>query len=264
VSGGVRPGASYLGVPIEFHSSVGSTNDVALRREQEGAPEGLTIVTDEQTGGRGRHGRTWWDCPGDSLLFSLLLRPRLPLARLPLLGIAMACAVSEAGSEAAGASLAVKWPNDVLHAGRKLCGVLAEARSHANGRAGAGATGGAQVLVIGTGINVNQRAEDFPPEIRDRATSLRVVAGGRELDRGALLSEILVRFEAYRALAARDGGDALRGSLLHRLPAPGSRIAVQMAERRIEGTVEEILENGALVVRDDAGTRLAIAAGEIP
>jgi BirA family biotin operon repressor/biotin-[acetyl-CoA-carboxylase] ligase len=262
VSGAVRPGASYLGVPIEFVPSVGSTNDEALRRAMNGAPEGLTIVTDEQAGGRGRHGRSWWDRAGDSLLFSVLLRPRLALPRLPLLGIAMACAVAEAGSEAAGAPLAVKWPNDVLHAGRKLCGILAEARSQGT-RADAPAGAGGQVLVIGTGVNVNQQAEDFPPEIRDRATSLRVAAGGRALDRGALLSEILVRFETYRALAARAGADALKAAVLPRLPAPGSRIAVQTAERRVEGVIEEILENGALVVRDDAGIRLAIAAGEI-
>jgi BirA family biotin operon repressor/biotin-[acetyl-CoA-carboxylase] ligase len=262
VSGAVRPGASYLNVPIEFIPSVRSTNDEALRRGAEGAPEGLTIATDEQTGGRGRHGRVWWDRPGDSLLFSVLLRPRLAATRLPLLGIAMACAVADAGGEMAGVPLTVKWPNDVLHAGRKLCGILAEARSQALSSRGANADDG-HVLVIGTGVNVNQRAEEFPAEIRDRATSLRVAAG-RELDRGALLSEILVRFEAYRALAAREGADALKAALLPRLPATGSRVEVRMAERSVEGTVEEILENGALVVRDDQGTRLAIAAGEIP
>jgi BirA family transcriptional regulator, biotin operon repressor / biotin---[acetyl-CoA-carboxylase] ligase len=263
VNGAVRPGASYLDVPIEFLPSVRSTNDEALRRGAAGAPEGLTIATDEQTGGRGRHGRVWWDRPGDSLLFSVLLRPRLPVTRLPLLGIAMACAVAEAGSDAAGVPLTVKWPNDVLHSGRKLCGILTEARSQAlSSRATVPAEGG-HVLVVGTGVNVNQRPEDFPAEIRDRATSLRIAAG-RELDRGALLSEILIRFEAYRALAAKEGADALKAAILPRLPATGSRVAVQMAERRVEGTVEEILENGALVVRDDAGTRLAITAGEIP
>jgi BirA family biotin operon repressor/biotin-[acetyl-CoA-carboxylase] ligase len=263
VSGAIRPGASYLDVPIEFIPSVRSTNDEALRRGAEGAPEGLTIATDQQTGGRGRHGRVWWDRPGDSLLFSVLLRPRLPVTRLPLLGIAMACAVAEAGGDVAGVPLTVKWPNDVLHAGRKLCGILAEARSQAlSSRAGPSADG--HSLVIGTGVNVNQRTEDFPAEIRDRATSLRIAAGGRPLDRGALLSEILVRFEAYRALAAGEAADALKAALLPRLPATGSRVAVQMAERSVEGTVEEILENGALVVRDDHGTRLAIAAGEIP
>ena len=154
--------AAYLGIPIEFRRSLASTNDEVLRRAADGAPEGLVIATDEQTAGRGRQGRTWWDAPGRSLLFSVLLRPGIPLARFPLLGMAMACAMSEAGSAITGEPLAVKWPNDVLHAGRKLCGILAESRPGAAGH----------VLVVGAGINVNQEAGDFPDELRSRATSL--------------------------------------------------------------------------------------------
>jgi BirA family transcriptional regulator, biotin operon repressor / biotin---[acetyl-CoA-carboxylase] ligase len=259
-------GAVYLGVPVEFRRTIGSTNDEVLRRAADGAPEGLVIATDEQTAGRGRQGRSWWDAPGNSLLFSLLLRPAIPLARFPLLGIAMACAVAEAGSEAAGAPLAVKWPNDVLHQGRKLCGVLAEARPgrapRAEGDSRAGA--GGHFLVIGTGINVNQRAEDFPAELSEHATSLRAAAGGRALDRDALLAAVLARFETYRALAASEGADALRRAVLPRLPIPGSPIVVQTAERRVEGTVEEILETGALLVRDASGARVPVVAGEIP
>ena len=95
----------YLGVPTEFVRTIGSTNDEVLRRAMQGAPEGLVIATDEQTAGRGRHGRSWWDAPGRSLLFSVLLRPGLPLARFPLLGMAMACAVVEAGGVATGQEL---------------------------------------------------------------------------------------------------------------------------------------------------------------
>ncbi|HLQ67754.1 MAG TPA: biotin--[acetyl-CoA-carboxylase] ligase [Candidatus Limnocylindrales bacterium] len=251
----------FLGVPVEFRASVSSTNDEILRRAAEGAPEGLVIAADQQTAGRGRQGRSWWDAPGNSLLFSVLLRPSIPLARFPLLGIAMACAVAEAGSEAAGEPLSVKWPNDVLHVGRKLCGVLAEARP---GGAAGGPGGPGHVLAIGTGINVNQRAGEFPDELRDRATSLREAAGGRVLDRRAILADLLARFDAYRRLAVRDGADALRLALLPRLPAAGSPIVVQTADRRVEGTVEEILETGALLVRDRAGARVPVVAGEIP
>jgi BirA family biotin operon repressor/biotin-[acetyl-CoA-carboxylase] ligase len=251
----------FLGVPIEFRASVGSTNDEILRRAAEGAREGLVIAADQQTAGRGRQGRSWWDAPGNSLLFSVLLRPSIPLARFPLLGIAMACAVAEAGSEAAGEPLSVKWPNDVLHGGRKLCGVLAEARP-GGAAGGRGAPG--HVLAIGTGINVNQRAGDFPADLRDRATSLREAAGGRALDRRPILADVLARFGAYRRLAVRDGADALRLALLPRLPAAGSPIVVQTADRRVEGTVEEILETGALLVRDRAGARVPVVAGEIP
>lgn len=246
--------AAYLGIPIEFRRSLASTNDEVLRRAADGAPEGLVIATDEQTAGRGRQGRTWWDAPGRSLLFSVLLRPNIPLARFPLLGMAMACAMSEAGSAITGEPLAVKWPNDVLHGGRKLCGILAESRPGAAGH----------VLVVGTGINVNQEAGDFPGELRRRATSLRAAAGGRELDREDLLQAVLERFERYRGIAALDGPEALREAILPWLPQPGTRIAVQTPEGRVEGTVEAILATGALLIQDATGARFPVVAGEIP
>ena len=99
---------SYLGIPVEFHRTIGSTNDELMRRADQGAPEGLILATDEQTSGRGRHGRVWWDAPGRSLLFSLLLRPTIPLPRYPLLGMAMACAVAEADASAAVAQQVVR------------------------------------------------------------------------------------------------------------------------------------------------------------
>ena len=244
----------YLGVPTEFVRTIGSTNDEVLRRAMQGAPEGLVIATDEQTAGRGRHGRSWWDAPGRSLLFSVLLRPGLPLARFPLLGMAMACAVVEAGGVATGQELAVKWPNDVMHRGRKLCGVLAESRPGASGH----------VLVVGTGINVNQAAEEFPPELRDRATSLRSVGGGKVLDREEVLTAVLESFERYRALAAIEGAEALREAILPRLPQPGSRVTVQTPEGRVEGTVEAVLATGALLIQDAAGALFPVVAGEIP
>lgn len=246
--------AAYLGIPIEFRRSLASTNDEVLRRAADGAPEGLVIATDEQTAGRGRQGRTWWDAPGRSLLFSVLLRPGIPLARFPLLGMAMACAMSEAGSAITGEPLAVKWPNDVLHAGRKLCGILAESRPGAAGH----------VLVVGAGINVNQEAGDFPDELRSRATSLRVAWGGRELDREDVLAAVLERFERYRGVAALDGPEALREAILPSLPQPGTRIAVQTPEGRVEGTVEAILATGALLIQDATGARFPVVAGEIP
>ncbi|HZV91304.1 MAG TPA: biotin--[acetyl-CoA-carboxylase] ligase, partial [Candidatus Nitrosocosmicus sp.] len=112
----------FLGVPIERHASLGSTNDEALRRAMEGAPEGVVVLADVQTAGRGRQGRGWNDVPGASLAFSVVLRPALPLPRLPLLALAMACSVAEAAEALTGSTYDVKWPNDVLFEGRKVCG----------------------------------------------------------------------------------------------------------------------------------------------
>lgn len=250
-----RPRATYLNVPVEYHRALASTNDEALRRAAEGAPEGLVVVADEQSAGRGRLGRTWWGAPGESLLFSLLLRPAIAGARYPLFGIAMAAAVAEAGSEATGAALRVKWPNDVLHGERKLCGILAESRAGAEG---------SPALVIGAGINVGQRLDEFPPEIQDRATSLRAAAVGRNVDRGALLGAILERFDRYRRIARDEGADALREALTDRLPLRGSFARVAMGDRVVAGTIEEVTETGALRIREaSGGDVVTVAAGDL-
>jgi BirA family biotin operon repressor/biotin-[acetyl-CoA-carboxylase] ligase len=267
---GVR---AFLGVPVERHAVLPSTNDEVFRRAAEGAPEALVVVADTQTAGRGRHGRTWQDAPGLSLLFSVLLKPTLSVPSWPLLALAMAASVAEAGGEAARTALGVKWPNDVVSGAKKICGVLAESRG------GDGARG---VLVIGTGVNVNQYVSDFPPELRDRATSLRLEAReaprtaggpgdpggprdlGAPLDSEALLAAVLDRFAGRLALVGDGGAGALFQELRRHLPAAGARVAVRMGGRLIDGTVETVLETGALRLRDSqTGLVETVAAGEL-
>ena len=244
----------FLGVPIERHASLGSTNDEALRRAMEGAPEGVVVLADVQTAGRGRQGRAWNDVPGASLAFSVVLRPALPLPRLPLLALAMACSVAEAAEAVTGRTYDVKWPNDVLFEGRKVCGILAESRSGGDGR---------PVLVIGTGVNVNHRVEDFPDEIRERATSLRQ-AGGAYLNPESVLAAALERFEQYVTLARDRGADALKDAVVDRLPAPGTLIALRRGDDRVEGVVEGITETGALRFRERGHDQaIVLAAGEL-
>lgn len=252
--GGSVSDLRFLGVPVERHASLGSTNDEALRRAMEGAPEGVVVVADVQTAGRGRQGRAWNDLPGASLAFSVVLRPALPLPRLPLLGLAMGCSVAEAAEAITGRRHSVKWPNDVLFDGRKVCGILAESRSGGDGK---------PVLVIGTGVNVNHRAEDFPDEFRQRATSLRQT-GGEYLNPELVLAAVLERFERYVILARARGADALRDAVVDRLPAPGTRVAVRRGDDRIEGVVEGITETGALRFRESGHDQaIVLAAGEL-
>jgi BirA family biotin operon repressor/biotin-[acetyl-CoA-carboxylase] ligase len=204
---------------IERHRTLASSNDEAFRRAAEGAPEGLVVTTETQTAGRGRHGRTWLDVPGRSLCFSVLLAPVIPVPSYPLLSLAMAVSVAGAGRRLTGAPLDVKWPNDVLHRDRKVCGILAESR-------GLGTAGSrAPILVIGTGVNVSQREEDFAPDLRGRAGSLLEAAGGRALDREALLREILSRFEVHLGLAREGDPAPLFAALRPHLPAPGRTVA---------------------------------------
>ena len=256
----------FLGVPIERHETIGSTNDEAFRRVADGAPEGLVVVAGTQTSGRGRQGRLWWDAPGLSLSFSILLRPGLALPQYPLLAIAMACAVADAGGEIAATRLDVKWPNDVMRAGRKLCGVLAESRVSG----GAGIVGGPAVapapLVIGVGVNVNQTDEDFPRELRGAATSLRLVRGApaEAIPLDTVLASILARFERFVAMGRRGAAGALHAAVAPRLPRPGAKVSIRSGDRRIDGIVEGLTETAALRVRErDRAEATVVSAGEL-
>jgi BirA family biotin operon repressor/biotin-[acetyl-CoA-carboxylase] ligase len=243
-----------LGFPVERHLSLDSTNDEAFRRAQEGAPEGLVVSAYHQTTGRGRHGRTWFDESGRSLMFSILLRPKIPLPSYPLLALALASSVADAGGEILGEPLAIKWPNDVLHRGRKLCGILAESRALRPGESPA--------LVLGAGVNVNLLEEDFPEEIRPRATSLRIAAGGREIPMAPLLESILSRFDREVTLTRQGDPTALFGRVRARLPERGAHVRVALPGRVVEGELLDVVETGALRVRDQAsGAVETVAAG---
>ena len=166
--------------------------DSTQRRLAADAPEGAVVVADEQTEGRGRLGRRWEAPAGTSLLFSLVLRPRVQPERLPELSVVAGAAVAAAIADVARIAPTLKFPNDVLIGGRKVAGVLAEA---AHGR-----------VVLGIGVNVNQAPEQLPAQPRTPATSLRLEAG-REIDRGELLVAILDHLEreydAWMEAAAR-------------------------------------------------------------
>jgi BirA family biotin operon repressor/biotin-[acetyl-CoA-carboxylase] ligase len=165
-----------FGRPYEH---VGSTPSTQLLLTPN-APEGALVVAEEQTAGRGRLGRRWFAPAGTSVLCSLQLRPDAPTERLPELTGVAARACAETIAALTGLEPALKFPNDVLVGGRKVAGILAEAR---DGR-----------VVLGIGINVNVLADDLPADVDRPATSL-LVETGRELDRAELLAELLERLE---------------------------------------------------------------------
>ena len=165
-----------FGQPYEH---VGSTPSTQLLLAPD-APEGALVVAEEQTAGRGRLGRSWFAPAGTSLLCSLQLRPDTPTERLPELTGVVARACADAIAALTGLEPALKFPNDVLVGGRKVAGILAEAR---DGR-----------VVLGVGINVNLPVDELPEDVDRPATSL-LVETGRELDRAELLAELLERLE---------------------------------------------------------------------
>ena len=234
-----------FGRPMEGYASIGSTNARATDWAREGAAEGSVVVAEEQTAGRGRHGRTWSAAPAQNLMFSLVLRPALSADRLGLLPVAGAVAVARTIDDfAAPLRATIKWPNDVFLRGRKCCGMLLE--SAFSGRR----TGAPDFVVLGVGLNVNQ--DRFPPELSDRAVSLKQAAR-RPIERAPLFAELLVRLEqCYRTLFADDGAD-VRSAYEARLHRLGRRVTLRTTDHGapVQGLVRGITATGALELETD-------------
>ena len=186
--------ASLAGTPfagrIHFAPSTGSTNTDALHAARNGAPHGSVYLADEQTAGRGRGGHGWQSNAGQGLYVSVLLRPALALARLPLLPLSAGLAAVHAIRHASGLFVDLRWPNDLLIGPRKTGGILVESKTEA---------GAVAYAVIGVGINVHQR--EFPPDLATPATSLDLAAG-RTIARQALLVALLKSLEREMLLLA--------------------------------------------------------------
>jgi BirA family biotin operon repressor/biotin-[acetyl-CoA-carboxylase] ligase len=246
-----RLSTDRFGREMRGTETIGSTNTEAAEWAREGAPEGSVFVTEYQSAGRGRHGRTWTAKKGQNLMFSVVLRPSLEADRLGLVTVAASVAVAEAVEDFVAPQRAtLKWPNDVLLEGRKTCGMLLES-SLSGGRE-------AEAVVLGVGLNVNQT--DFPDALADTATSLRLAAG-RAVPRAPLFARLLRRLEVrYEAVEAGDV-DAVREAFHDRLATLGEPTSLRVSEREapIRGVVRGITDTGALRLDTPDGPRVVHA-----
>jgi BirA family biotin operon repressor/biotin-[acetyl-CoA-carboxylase] ligase len=240
---------------VRWYAEIGSTNDVAAAQAEQGAAEGLVVLAERQTAGRGRHGRTWESPRGGGLYFSVLLRPGP--AAVPLLTIAAGVAIADGIRDATGFLAVLKWPNDVCarptgadRAGRKLAGILAEA----------GQSAGSSHAILGVGINV--RAAEYPPPVSARATSLEVELG-RPVDAGELLARCLVALRArYDGLRAGRAAELLQAWRAYAQPLMEHPVEWNGRDGVERGVVQGIDDSGALVVRTAAGVS-HVTSGEV-
>ncbi len=239
-----------VGQQVLFYPSVGSTNVVARTMAAREADEGLVILADEQTAGRGRHGRRWDAPAGSSILMSILFRPDLPASDVNLLTMIVSLAALDGIAEVTGLEAALKWPNDVVVGDRKVGGLLTES-SFIGSRL--------EYAVVGLGLNVNFDPADVA-NIPSTASSLMVLLG-RPVDRLALVRAILTATDwRYRALKA---GHSPHAEWSRHLTTIGQRVRVILPVDMVEGVAEGVNRQGSLLVRQDDGTLAEVAAGDV-
>src|SRR6185503_16767144 len=232
--------------------SLPSTNTELARLASEGAVEGVSVVAEEQTAGRGRLQRAWSSPKGAGLYFSILLRPTIPQNYWPLITFMAAIAVGDALREAAGLETDIKWPNDLLSGERKICGILAEAIDTPGGRA----------VIVGIGINLTENA--YPPEIAAVATSI-FEATGRPADREAIMTSLLRWLTHWYALLNEPAGaESIVNAWSNRSSyAFGRLVQVSNGDEVWQGTTSGIERDGALRLRLEGGEIRLIRAGDV-
>jgi BirA family biotin operon repressor/biotin-[acetyl-CoA-carboxylase] ligase len=241
-----------IGQVLHCFQSIGSTSDQAKALAEDGAGHGEVVVAEAQTGGRGRRGRSWVTAPGRNVAFSVVLRPSgLPTARAPELTLVASLAICDA-LRRAGVDAGIKWPNDVLVGGRKIAGILTELAAEPD-----------QVhwVVVGVGVNVNARAEDFPPELRGLATSV-LLERGQPAPRALFLVACLTLLEEWYDRHAEEGFEPIRAAWKERSVTLGREVRVQLDGRELVGRAEDLDATGALLVRSAAGIE-RITSGDV-
>lgn len=243
-----------FGRNIEFYGEVDSTNNVLKKLAQEGAKEGTVVIADCQTRGRGRLGRNWVSEPGNGIWMSLLLRPELHPSKVQVLTLATSVAVAKALESFNIPETGIKWPNDILIRGKKVCGILTELSAEAD-----------RVFWVIAGIGLNVNHQGFPDEIRDIATSVRLEANsGRPVDRSRLAAEIINTFERIYDEFKENGSDPVIAQWKKYNLTLGKKVRLISPDGLCrEGTAVDIMPDGRLVFRRDDGVTEYVFSGEI-
>lgn len=235
-----------------YLESVDSTNNYAKRIAEEGAAAGTLVMADEQTGGKGRRGRGWVTPKGTNIAMTLLLRPQILPEHASRLTLLMAMAVAQGIRSVTGLDAGIKWPNDVVVHGKKVCGILTEMSTEVDY---------INYVVIGAGINVNQ--ESFPEEIQHIAGSLSVELG-KKISRAELAASVLEALERiYEIFLQTEDLSKLYKEYNEICVNRGHRIRVLEPGHEYNGTTDGINENGELVVHKETGETVCVYAGEV-
>jgi BirA family biotin operon repressor/biotin-[acetyl-CoA-carboxylase] ligase len=240
----------WLKGPVLHFVSLPSTNDLAKDLARQGYPEGSVIVSETQSAGRGRLGRVWESPPGTGIYLSVILRPRLPPTELPKLTLTAAVAVVEAIKEATGLLTGIKWPNDILLAGKKLGGILTEMETESDQMSH---------VILGVGLNIN--TPGFPEHLAGLATSLS--GTGRKYSRLEIVRAFLRTLDAYYGRFLGQEFPAILEAWRQAAVTLGRQVTVKQGGGEISGLALDVAPDGALLVEKPGGEVARVISGEI-
>lgn len=230
-----------------------STQNEAAAWAKEGVPEGAVVLAEEQTGGRGRQGHVWHSPAGKGVWMSIVLRPRIPLPYTPHLTLLGAVAMFRAMKKLTSAPLGIKWPNDILADGKKVAGILLESAAEDERLL---------YVIAGIGISVNLDSADFPEELQERATSLKIVTG-QEVDRASLVAACLQELEQLYRLYEEEGFAPIRTLWEAQSITLGRQVTIHTPQGPLQGVAVGLDQSGALLLKDKTGTVQKVFSGDV-
>lgn len=244
----------WAGKKVFFLDETSSTNADAKRLAEEGEPHGTLVVARKQTNGRGRRGRTWQSPEGSAVYMSLALKPDFAPDKAAMLTLVMALSVAEAITEITRLDAKIKWPNDIVVHGKKVCGILTEMSAEMDY---------IHYVVIGVGINTNQSQSEFEEDIREIATSLKIESG-QQVSGAAVIERVMFYFEKnYDIFVRKQNLSELRECYQQRLINRDAEVRVLDPQGEYTGIARGINETGELLVERNTGEIEEVYAGEV-
>ena len=244
---------ALIGREIHVFEATTSTNDLIEKFARDGIKEGIAVFAEAQTNGRGRLGRKWISPRRKGLWFSLLLRPQLRPDEATQITVASATALRRAIQKVTGLKAQIKWPNDILIAGRKTAGILTELRAELDR---------INYIILGIGVDVNLNPTDFPADLRKAATSLKAELG-RPVCRPELAGQILRELDADYARIVGGQFSKVSDEWEAHCDTIGRNVSIRIGERLLRGRAESLGEEGALLLRTDHGHLERIVGGDV-
>lgn len=238
---------------VYTYDQVDSTNTIAKKLANEGKEEGTFVIAEEQLKGKGRMGREWVSPHGKGIWVSFILRPEILPVHASEITFVIAVGIMEGIKKYTGHDVKIKWPNDILINGKKIVGILTEISAEMER---------INYIVAGVGINANQNVDDFPEEIKIKATSLKI-ATGKNINRNELLRKIIEEMENIYFLYKKKGFERILEIWEQNNITLGRRVKAITFDGEIVGYAEKIDKEGYLIIRDDSGKENKILAGDV-